>query len=199
MNSTYMNCPSCCARGLEIFFELQNVPAHSVLQMPTREIAVGYPRGDLALGFCRTCGFITNTRFDPTLHEYSAKYEETQGYSPTFNTFHRRLADNLVEQHDLHNKDIIEIGSGKGEFLTMLCRLGRNRGIGFDPAYVAERNVLGENDDIRFVSDFYSDKYAQEAADCIVCKMTLEHIHDTADFVSMVRRSVGTRSGATVF
>jgi SAM-dependent methyltransferase len=167
--------------------------------MPTREIAVGYPKGDLALGVCRTCGFITNTRFDSTLHEYSAKYEETQGYSPTFNTFHRRLADSLIERHDLHNKDIVEIGCGKGEFLTMLCRLGRNRGVGFDPAYLAERNHLEENDDVRFVTDFYSDKYAHHAADLIVCKMTLEHIQNTGEFIRMLRRSVGDRPGTTMF
>src|SRR5260370_31484891 len=46
-----------------------------------RSIAVNYPKGRIALGFCSYCGFIFNTAFDPTLNEYSANYEETQGYS----------------------------------------------------------------------------------------------------------------------
>jgi hypothetical protein len=118
---------------MEIFYELERVPVHSVLLLPTREEAITYPRGDIRLGFCRACGFISNTAFDPSLHEYSERYEETQGYSPTFNAFARRLAEHLIERYDLHGKDIIEIGCGKGEFITLLCDLGGNRGIGIDP------------------------------------------------------------------
>src|SRR5688572_16459117 len=78
-------CPNCGSRGLTIFYTVRGIPAHSCLLMPTRTEAVGYPRGDLRLGFCPACGFITNTAFDVSLNEYSQQYEETQGFSPTFN------------------------------------------------------------------------------------------------------------------
>ena len=40
-----------------------------------------------------------------------------------------------------------------------------------------------------FVTDFYSEKYANtEAESFICCKMTLEHIHNVFDFISTVRR-----------
>ncbi|HEX9438451.1 MAG TPA: SAM-dependent methyltransferase, partial [Roseiflexaceae bacterium] len=113
---------------MSVFFELQQVPAHSVLLMPTRENALGYPKGDIRLGFCDTCGFISNVAFDPGLNEYSSRYEETQGFSATFNAFARNLAAGLIERYDLHGKDLIEIGCGKGEFLTLLCEMGDNRG-----------------------------------------------------------------------
>jgi SAM-dependent methyltransferase len=133
------------------------------------------------------------------MHEYSGNYEETQGFSPTFRAFHERLATSLIEKYDLRNKKIVEIGCGKGEFLSLICRMGRNQGIGFDPAFVAERNPAGKDLDISFVQDFYSEKYAQVGADFFCCKMTLEHIANTADFIRNVRRAVGDRSESIVF
>jgi hypothetical protein len=193
------NCPNCLAEKPEIFYEVRRVPVHSVLLMPTRQVAVTYPKGDIALGFCPSCGFIFNTLFDPSMHEYSGNYEETQGFSPTFRAFHERLATSLIEKYDLRNKKIVEIGCGKGEFLSLICRMGRNQGIGFDPAFVAERNPAGKDLDISFVQDFYSEKYAQVGADFFCCKMTLEHIANTADFIRNVRRAVGDRSESIVF
>ena len=196
MNNT---CPGCGAQGTEVFYEFKEVPVHSVLLMPDRQTALNYPKGDIALGFCRHCGSISNTAFDPKVHEYSSRYEETQGFSPTFNAFARRQALSLIEKYDLHGKDIIEIGCGKGEFLTLLCELGGNRGTGFDPAYVNGRDHSAVRDRITFIQDFYSEKYADSRGDFVCCKMTLEHIRDTAAFLDMVRRSIGPRPDTVVF
>jgi len=164
--------------------------------LQTREDALNYPRGDILLAFCENCGFITNTAFDPNLHEYSSGYEATQAFSPIFNEFHHHLANRLVEKYQLLGKDIIEIGCGQGEFLTILCELGDNNGIGFDPAYNIGRVTDSR---INIIKDFYSEKYSDIHADFICCKMTLEHIHQTAEFVNMVRRSVGDQEETNVF
>ncbi|GAG03126.1 unnamed protein product, partial [marine sediment metagenome] len=145
---------------------------------------MNFPKGDIALGFCNICGFIANVAFDPSLHEYSSRYEGTQGFSPTFNAFHRKLANHLIDRYDLYGKDIIEIGCGQGEFLTLLCELGGNRGVGFDPAYARGRNECGDKNRVTFINNFYSEKYNNYRGDFICCKMTLEHIQQTADFVS---------------
>jgi SAM-dependent methyltransferase len=192
-------CPNCGSIGLSIFYEVANVPVHSVLLMQTREEALSYATGEIKLGFCNTCGFISNVAFNPELHTYSSKYEATQSYSPTFNTFHHRLAESLVQRYDLYDKDIIEIGCGQGEFLILLCELGQNRGVGFDPAYSDYRLESAAKDRITFIKDFYSEKYAHFQGDFVCCKMTLEHIPDTAEFVSTVRRSIGNHSDTIVF
>ena len=72
----------------------------------------------------------------------------------------------------------------------MLCELGENRGVGFDPAYVPGRDQHQHDADIKFIRDFYSEKYADYHGDVVCCRMTLEHIYNTADFVSMIRRSI---------
>ncbi|MBI2951821.1 methyltransferase domain-containing protein [bacterium] len=192
-------CPSCGAADVSTFYEVEQVPVHSVLLMPTQAEALDYPRGDIVLGFCRGCGFIFNVAFDPEMPEYSSRYEETQGFSPTFNAFHRDLAGHLIERHDLRGKEIVEIGCGKGEFLTLLCELGGNRGVGFDPAYVSERNRSEAKGQITFIKDFYSEKYAHHRGDLICCKMTLEHIPRPAELVSLLRRSIGDRRDTVLF
>ena len=193
------SCPNCLKGTLRVFHEVRQVPVHSVLLMPSREVATNYPKGDIALGLCEECGFVSNTLFNPSVHEYSAQYEETQGFSPTFRAFHSKLAASLIDKYNLRHKKVVEIGCGKGEFLTILCEMGDNEGIGFDPAFVKERNPAQANAKIEFVQDFYSEKYSHIQADFFCCKMTLEHIADTAQFVRTVRRAVGDRSDTTVF
>ena len=80
-------CPNCGALGMRTFFAVDQVPVHSVLLMPTYETAVGFPRGDVRLSHCAACGFVANTAFDVGMNAYSTEYEETQGFSPTFNAF----------------------------------------------------------------------------------------------------------------
>ena len=113
--------------------------------------------------------------------------------------FARGLARDVVKKYDLANKDTLEIGCGKGEFLTMLCELGANSGIGFDPAVDPERTRTPKTGEAKFVQDFYSERYAEHKGDFVCCKMTLEHIAPTGDFVGTVRRAVGDDPETVVF
>ena len=190
-------CPSCGGSGLAIFHEQDNVPVHSCRLVESREEALAFPRGALRLGFCGHCGFISNTAYDPTLQDYSLSYEETQSFSPRFRAFARELADHWVERYGLQGKEVLEIGSGKGEFLVLMAELGVGRGIGIDPGFVEERIDSPAADRITFVTDYYSEAYA-EAADAVVCRHTLEHIHATGALVRLVRRSLRQRPDAVV-
>lgn len=194
-------CPACGAATLRVFHTVREVPAHSVLLMRTRQQAVGYPRGEIALGLCASCGFISNTAFNPQLNEYDGAYEATQSFSPTFNVFHKRLALHLIERYNLYGKTVIEIGSGQGEFLQLFSTLGGCRGIGFDPAYMhlPERPNLADHQRVTIVQDYYSERYSDVGGELICCKMTLEHIASVRDFVLMVRRAIGERRDTAVF
>ena len=192
-------CPSCRTGVMAIFHTVSRAPANSCILLASPAEAVNYPRGAIRLGFCPQCGFISNTAFDQRLIEYSERYEETQGFSDTFNAFHKDLATRLIDRYDLRGKDIIEIGCGKGEFLLLLCELGGNRGVGFDPGFRAERIHSPAAERVRFIKDFYSERYAAYQGDFVCCKMTLEHIHPTADFVGAVRKAIGDRPNVTVF
>lgn len=185
-------CQSCGSAGVRVFFEVTRVPTNSVLLLTSQQDAVDAPRGDIRLGHCPLCGHVQNAAFESRLTEYSGRYESTQGYSPTFNRFHQALAHDVVERFDVRGKTVLEIGCGNGEFLTMLCKAGGNKGIGFDPAFIQGRVPVSPGIDVDFVADFYSEQYGNLEADFVVCKMTLEHIFDTGRFVHMVRAAVGS-------
>lgn len=191
-----IKCPNCHGEGMEEFYEVKNIPVHSVLLMPTREKALNYPRRDLKLGFCHSCGFVCNTIFDPTVHEYSTSCEESQGYSPTFNAFSRSLAKRWVKQYKLEGKSVLEIGCGKGEFLVQLVEYGMGKGIGIDPAFIPERLDPEFADKIEFIQDLYSEEYTHLSADVVCCRHTLEHIAPTRDFMQMIRNTIGEDSEA---
>lgn len=192
-------CPNCGGKGLTIFYSIDHIPVHSCLLMPNRPEALGYTTGDLKLGYCSACGFIANTRFDPLRHEYSTRYEETQGFSPCFNSFAQSLAQRLIDQYDIHHKEVLEIGCGKGEFLMMMCELGNNRGVGIDPSFVPGRLDNQKNLPVRFIQDFYSEKYADLTADVVCCRHTLEHIGPTGTFLRQLRNALGSRTDTLVF
>lgn len=198
-DATDQSCPNCSKKGLTVFYLVDRIPVHSCLLMADVETAVNYPRGDLRLGFCRKCGFVCNTSYDASEQEYSTSYEETQGFSETFNAFARRLAQNVIDKYDIHDQIILEIGCGKGEFLALMCELGDNKGIGIDPAYVPERNPDKSLSRVEFIQDFYSEKYSHLVADVICCRHTLEHIGPTREFMQTLRRTIGDRNQTLVF
>lgn len=182
-------CLNCDASGLEVFYEQDGVPIHSCVLVDRREEAIDFPRGDLRLALCPSCGFIGNLAFEPERMGYSDQYEETQTFSPRFNEFQRRLVERLVDRHALRGKDVLEIGCGKGEFLVELCELGTNRGIGLDPGYHEERTRSEAASRIRFIKELYGENHAHLNADFVCCRHTLEHIAPTADFLRTIRRA----------
>ncbi|NEO97150.1 MAG: methyltransferase domain-containing protein [Symploca sp. SIO2E9] len=198
-NLTEHICPNCGHQGLSLFYEVRKVPVHSCLMMPNEKEALDFPCGDVVLGFCDHCGFITNVEFDSKWSAYAPNYEDQQSFSPTFNQFALDLANRLIEKYDLHNKDIVEIGCSKGDFLLLLCELGNNRGVGIDPSTVPGRVNSEAAERVTFIQDYYSQKHAEYVGDFICCRHTLEHIKPTAEFINTVRRSIGDRTNVAFF
>ena len=193
-------CPACRAGELYPFYELRGVPANSCLLFDTREAAVDCVKGDIALNFCMRCGFIHNAAFDARKTEYSGRYEETQGFSPTFSRFHRDLAARLIERYDLRGKRILEIGCGKGEFLLLLAELGGCEGVGIDPSARQDRIAAAPGaDSVTLITEYYREDHGAQGADAVVCKMTLEHISEPFEFVSTIRRGLDAHPNTVVF
>ena len=198
--TTALPCQACGGSSLESFYELNNVPAHSCLLLPTRAAALAFPRGDIELVFCHDCGFIGNARFDIGLNQYSAAYEETQAFSPRFLQFLDEICRDQVRKFGLGpGLTALEIGCGKGEFLTKLCELSGCNGIGIDPGYHPERNQSGAAGRMTFIRDLYGPRYSHLQAEYVSCRHTLEHIAPVQEFMRLVRETIGNRHEVNVF
>jgi hypothetical protein len=195
-----LDCQACGGSDLQSFYQINDVPAHSCLMLPTREAALAFPRGDIELAFCRECGFIANVRFDVHLNKYSPAYEETQAFSPRFMRFVNDICDDQIAKYGIGpGTSVLEIGCGKGEFLVALCERAGCNGIGLDPGYRPERTHSAAAERIRFIADFYGPKYSHLQADYVTCRHTLEHIGPVRDFMRLVRETIGERRNVNVF
>ena len=188
--------PVCPDSAILPLVEMKQMPIHCHLLRPARAEAVRAPRGDIRLGYFPECGHIYNLDFDPALVAYTQTYENSLHFSERFQQYATAVARYLVDEYDLRRKKIIEIGAGRGDFLLMLAQMGDNWGTGFDPSYVPDA-ACPEN--VTFIQDFYSEKYAGYQADLIVCRHTLEHIADPDAFVSLIRRAVAGRADSVIF
>ena len=192
-------CPICSAQKSESIFTWEKVPANIGILWPTKEAATNCSRGDLKVAFCRSCGYIWNTAFDPDRLEYSQAYDNTLHYSAVYDKYARKMAKHLVERYNIKNKKIIEIGCGKGDFLILLSNLGNNRGIGFDTSYETRDLEAEVAERISIVQDFYSGKYSDYSGDLMVSRYVLEHIVEPSQFLRMVRSNIGDKRDTVVY
>lgn len=191
-------CPACGGSSLTPFYAKDQVASHSCLLMDDEAEALAFPRGDLRIVFCDTCAFVFNTVYDPSLAAYSARYEETQAFSPLFREFARDLAKRWVDKYDLHGRSVLEIGCGKGEFLVNMIEQGAGTGIGIDPGVRVERIDPSLADRLTWIADYYGPNYSHLKADAVVCRHTMEHISPVAEFMTTIRAAIGDQPDTIV-
>jgi SAM-dependent methyltransferase len=160
----------------------------------TRERARACLKGDIRLSFCGECGHIQNDVFDENATEYSARYENALHFSRVYQDYARSEAERIVGRLGLRNKDVVEVGSGDGRFISLLCELGDNRARGFDPSYSPDKAIDGFHPGVSIVSEYYGEKHRDVPCDLIVSRHVLEHIPRPSEFMQTLRRAVGTRA-----
>jgi SAM-dependent methyltransferase len=190
-------CPACQFAHTEPFFELTDAPVSIGIQWPSVDGAKSCQRGDLRLSFCSACGFIWNQAFDACRLEYSQRYDNSLDYSPVFQEYAKSIARRLIGTYNIRKKQVIELGCGKGHFLTLLCEEGDNRGLGFDPSYEGVR--IQSPAQITYIQDFYGPKYIHHLGDLICCRHVFEHIANPTEFLSLVRQVIGEHPSTVVY
>jgi SAM-dependent methyltransferase len=196
---THAACGACGGGELESFFRLPELPVNCIALFATRDAALNVPKGAIELGFCQRCGAVSNLLFDAARLAYDPSYDNSLHFSPSFQQYAEEVARDLVARHDLHGKNIIELGCGNGEFLSLVCGLGDNRGVGFDPAFIPSRTDLKVGRGITIVHDYYSERYAEYKADFVICRHVLEHIATPQQFLRSVRAALAGNSNAAIF
>jgi SAM-dependent methyltransferase len=130
--------------------------------------------------------------------KYGQEYENSLHFSLRFQEYAVKLASRLIERYELRDKTVIEIGCGKGDFLSLLCRLGGNRGFGFDPSYNRSHASHTNGEKITFILDFFSPAYSNIKADIICCRHVLEHIQSPGCFLTDIHHIITAGQHKTV-
>ncbi|MGH9013455.1 MAG: methyltransferase domain-containing protein [Acidimicrobiia bacterium] len=186
-------CVTCGSEARTRVLSLESMPALINQRFPDAASARSAPRGDVELFLCDECGMIANAAFDPKLVEYSPAYENSLHFSPTFERYAEGLAKRLVETYDLHYKVVVEVGCGKGEFLSLLCQAGNNRGVGFDPSYGGELDDFSAARHMRFVPQLFPEPTHTSFVDLVCARHVLEHTADPNLFLHRIARAVGNQ------
>lgn len=177
----------------------RSVPLYCNVLWPDRGRAVDAPRGPLRLSVCPRCGHVYNEAFVPELLDYTPAYENSLHHSPHFAMYAEDLARSLVERHALRGRLVVDVGCGRGDFLALLCRLGGNRGRGYDRSCPPDAAAVAQGLDVTFVAEFFSRTIALPPVDLLCCRQVLEHVADPAAFLSEIVASPAVTGETVLF
>lgn len=201
MSGNKSSCVVCGSGDVSHLMDIAEVPVYCNVLMPSSEQALKAPRGEISLQFCNECGHVYNAAFDSSVMQYDVDYDNSLHFSDRFNEYAEALATRLVDSYELKNKDIVEIGCGKGDFLLAICNAGENRGYGFDRSYDPAKVKDGlPSSNVTFYQDFYDYNYSDLPVDFVCCRHVLEHIQEPTAFLKGLRSMlVGKNEPALYF
>jgi SAM-dependent methyltransferase len=188
-------CPACDRAELQPMVDMGEVPALCGVTWEDAAEAVASPRGRMVLGYCPDCAYVYNEAFDAAVMEYDGRYDNTLHFSGTFRAYASGLAQRLAKSYDLAGKSVLELGCGKGEFLTDLCHVAGCRGTGYDVSYD------GRSDDpaVTFVREYFPFDGTPQPYDFLVNRHVLEHLEDPFAFLVGLRQAVEGRDAYGYF
>lgn len=172
---------------------------HQNLLMREQAAAMEIPRGDLDLVVCEDCGFIFNRAFDPGKIMYGEDYENTQACSPSFNEYLDGLVRRMIEEQNVRDCHVVEVGCGNGLFLRKLVAHNGagNRGHGFDPSY--RGNETSMEGRLKFSARYYDSECADVPADVIVCRHVIEHVPRPLRMLEDIKKALARAPKARIF
>lgn len=184
-----MKCPICKNTNLEFLHQFLNEPVMQNKLYNSLKEALKAKKASVSLYGCKECGFVFNADFDTRKTEYSSDYDNTQEYSLYFSKYLESIAERLIKKYNLKNKNVVEIGCGKGGFLKLLYEGGIKKIKGFDPSYLNQDSLI----DGLVVKQYFNIKNIKNKVDFIVCRHTLEHIPSPMEFISAVTKCLKNR------
>ncbi len=193
-------CPVCgVAEAHDVFTSASSLPVFCNWLHDEPEAARSATAGPVRLVACPGCGHVWNADHDESLLEYGAGYENSLHFSGTFQEFAGSLATRLVEDHRLQGGTALEVGSGKGDFLAMLCERGVARAIGYDPSYAGEQDGRVADDRVTYVAALFPERLDGLDVDLVCTRHVLEHLEHPRQVVQTLRRALDPGRATVIY
>jgi SAM-dependent methyltransferase len=189
-------CIVCGGASCEPLVAITDVPTLCNRLCSSEAEAISAPRGNIWLTYCRYCGHVNNSAFDPARVNYDWRFDNTLSFSPSYRCYAESVAERLIQCYRLSGKTIVEIGCGRGDFLRLLARAG-NHCVGYGPSQPTRRTLVGLGR-----VDIVGRKCAAEdanGADFICCRHILEHLTEPMELLRQLRKTIGDRRKVAVF
>jgi 2-polyprenyl-3-methyl-5-hydroxy-6-metoxy-1,4-benzoquinol methylase len=198
MIKKYSNCPICNVSDPKSFLHRNLVPTQQNILFKSHHAAIQYQRGELTLAVCHQCGFIFNRSFDENLLKYGENYDNAQNHSPYFELYLNELTHYLIEDRQVQNSQILEVGCGQGHFLRKLVELesANNYGYGCDPSYVIQPH---EHPRLKFEQRYYGTDCTHIPVDVVICRHVIEHVPNPVDLLKSIRAALVNSPHARLF
>ena len=163
-----------CGNKLELLLSYENMPK-AAQHMPNMLERLAERGVDLEVHQCKGCG-LAQLNNEPV--PYYKEVIRAAAFSEEMRSFRIKQFENFVNKYSLQDKKVIEIGCGKGEFLSLMKDAGTNAyGIEY-----ADDSVNLCNDNGLEVSKFYIDSeddiLPAAPYDCFFIMNFFEHLPD---------------------
>jgi SAM-dependent methyltransferase len=192
-------CPVCRSPDVVDIIDLGEVALFCNVQWPTRDEALRAASAPMRLVGCTACGHHFNDAFEPGRLRYAPSYDTSQHHSTTFRAYAQSLAERLVDTYDLRRKAVVDVGCGKGDLLKLICRLGENRGHGFDVSYDGETDPI-DAPGVTFHTTFFDAAQANDIAPALVCcRHVLEHVAHPVSFLRGLGEALSGHADRTLY
>lgn len=178
-------CNVCNSHSLVSLYSIDSLPLFQNKVFPLESLAKSQETASVNLCQCQDCGFVFNAAFDGSKMDYNQEYQNEQNYSQAFVNHLEDVCDYL-ESKNFKDKNIVEIGCGKGYFVELLQKRGFCNVYGFDPAY--------EGENPKIVKDYFSAEYKSLNADLVIMRHVLEHIEKPLAFLRMIQSACSNKT-----
>ena len=174
-------CPGCASKRLSKSWRLLRQPVVMNYRFRSERAARAVARRELRLVQCEDCGLIFNATLDSQAIPYDEHYENRQCFSPVFQDHLVLMADSLIQRHALQGERVVEVGCGKGDFLRLLCRRARCRGVGYDTSYEGPSRV--DRGRVQFHQRYLKASDVKQPSSAILCRHVVEHVGNIGAFL----------------
>lgn len=183
-----MCCPYCAGEEHRTLFRAGSIPVMVNQICRNKKEAGTVLRGDISLVRCEACGMVWNCDYHPEKLAYDAQYDNSQDLGLEYQAHFRRMVDFLRSNVELKGKKVLEIGCGKGHFLTCLSEETGCAACGVDPSYLGKEKSADRR--CTFIKKSYDQELARVLGkgtfDCIIMRQVFDQLPNPREMMQTI-------------